>query len=329
MPALVLLAALAAQPAAPPHVLGVSGTRFTLDGRPFPYTGLSFFNAVYNPAFNASPDARRGWLDKFKRYGVNALRVWAQWDNARGFVDAGPGHTLYRPDGSLRAEHLDRLKAILRDCDAAGVVVELCLFSQESWAEHIRLGPAEADRAAATLARELQPHRNLAFQVWNERSDRTPELVEAIRAADPKRLVTSSPGVAGVLGDPKENALLDYLTPHTSRQRAGSPWEVAPAEVAYLLARHKKPVVDDEPARCGTAKFGGPRGDTSPFDHILQMRAVWAAGGYVTYHHDLFQTGYGSPAVPPSGVPDPEFSPYHRTVFEFLARRDRYLPAGR
>lgn len=103
------------------------------------------------------------------------------------------------------------------------MVVELCLFSQESWADGVRLGPAEADRAAAALTRELLPHRNLAFQVWNERSDRTPELVTVIRAADPKRLVTSSPGVAGVLGGPKENALLDYLTPHTSRYGAGKP----------------------------------------------------------------------------------------------------------
>ena len=51
---------------------------------------------------------------------------------------------------------------------------------------------------------------------------------------------------------------------------------------------------------------------------------MWQEGGYVTYHHDMFQTGAGTPAVPPSGIPDPEFSPYHRQVFEFLARRTRY-----
>ncbi|MBM3890814.1 MAG: hypothetical protein FJ388_17020 [Verrucomicrobia bacterium] len=44
------------------------------------------------------------------------------------------------------------------------------------------------------------------------------------------------------------------------------------------------------------------------------------------YHHDMFQTGYGSPAVPPSGVPDPEFNPYHRQVLEFIAQRPRYEP---
>ena len=51
-----------------------------------------------------------------------------------------------------------------------------------------------------------------------------------------------------------------------------------------------------------------------------------AFSGYVTYHHDMFQTGYGSKAVPPTGIPDPEFSPYHRQVFEFLKERKRYQP---
>jgi hypothetical protein len=41
----------------------------------------------------------------------------------------------------------------------------------------------------------------------------------------------------------------------------------------------------------------------------------------------MFQTGYNTPNVPPSGVPDPEFSPYHRAVLEFIALRERYMPA--
>jgi hypothetical protein len=61
-------------------------------------------------------------------------------------------------------------------------------------------------------------------------------------------------------------------------------------------------------------------------DHIVQIMAVWQLGGYVIYHHDMFQTGAGSPSVPPSGIPDPEFNPYHRQVFEFLAKRARYMP---
>jgi hypothetical protein len=150
-------------------------------------------------------------------------------------------------------------------------------------------------------------------------------LVKIIKQADPGRLVTSSPGFAGVLtAAAEETALMDYLTPHTSRQGAGKPWEIGPAEIGYLLARYRKPVVDDEPARNGTAQFGGPREPTSPYDHILQIAAVWRAGGHLTYHHDMFQMGAGHPSVPPSGIPDPEFSPYHRAVFEFLKLRARY-----
>jgi hypothetical protein len=65
---------------------------------------------------------------------------------------------------------------------------------------------------------------------------------------------------------------------------------------------------------------------TNPYDHILQIYQVWQLGAYVNYHHDMFQTGYGTPAVPSSGIPDPEFSPYHKTVLEFVALRERYIP---
>src|SRR5687767_3573952 len=108
----------AAAPAAagsPRRELTVSGTGFRLDGEPFPYTGVSFFNAIYNPEFNRSPDVKREWIRKFKRYGINVLRIWGQWDSTRGLVDAGEGKTLYNPDGSLRPEHLATLKAILSD----------------------------------------------------------------------------------------------------------------------------------------------------------------------------------------------------------------------
>lgn len=305
--------------------ISVSGTRFMMDGKPFPYTGVSFFNALYNRPFNASSKDRIEWLRKFQKYGVNVLRIWCQWDSARGFVDAGPDKTMYHPDGRLREQPLATLKAVLADADVVGTVVELVLFSHESYRENIRLGPAESTRAVTALTEELRPHRNVTFQIWNEHTDeQVLALLKTIKSLDTTRLVTNSPGFAGVLGDAAQNATLDYLTPHTTRQGSGRPWEIAPREIEYLLTRYRKPVVDDEPARNGTPEFGGPREATSPYDHILQIWQVWQLGAYSTYHHDMFQTGAGSPAVPPSGIPDPEFSPYHRQVFEFIALRDRY-----
>jgi len=306
--------------------LTIVGPRFQLDGKPFPYTGVSFFNAIYNTNFNASSDARVAWLKKFQAYGINVLRVWGQWDNARGFVDASPASTLYGADGSLRTNHLATLRGLLSDCDAQGVVVEFVLFAQESWRENIRLSPEAERKAVEALARELMPFRNVAFQIWNEHDDeRVIPLVKLIKSLDPKRLVTNSSGYAGDLGKEEENMVLDYLTPHTSRQnKSHRHWETAAREIESLLTKFNKPVVDDEPARNGTSNFGGPKEQTFSSDHILAIYNVWRVGGYSTYHHDMFQTGYGTPAVPPSGIPDPEFSPYHRTVFEFLKRRERY-----
>ncbi|MGH8019670.1 MAG: hypothetical protein ACREIA_15595 [Opitutaceae bacterium] len=269
--------------AASRHVLSVSGTRFLSNDQPFPYTGISFFNAIYNPAFNQSAEERQQWLTKFQKYGINVLRVWCQWDSKLSFIDSGPENTLYDPDGRLREKPLQTLKAIITDADEAGMVIQVVLFSSESSSSAIHQSGAACDRAVAGVARELLPCRNVTIQVWNESSDRVLDHVETIREIDPDRLVTNSPGHAGILGDWKQNDALDFLTPHISRQNAGRPWEIAPKEIAYLLALYDKPVVDDEPARNGTSRFGGPTDATSPYDHIIQIQRVWDAGGLCQY----------------------------------------------
>lgn len=312
------------------HRLTIDGTRFLLNGEPFPFTGVSFFNAIYNPAFNESSDARRRWMRQFLDTGINVLRIWCQWDNARGFVDSTPETTLYHPDGSLKEDHVATLLDILKDADALGMVVELVLFSQESWYDDIRLNPDSADRAVAAVTEAVRPYRNVTIQIWNEFAERVLDHLATVRSVDPDRLVTNSPGWAGDVGHYKENAALDYLTPHTTR--GGRHWELAPAEIAYLLKRFRKPVVDDEPARNGTASFGGPKEATSAYDHILQIYQVWQLGAHIVYHHDMFQLGQAtaqgeSTTVPPHGIPVPDFNPYHREVLDFIRLRDRYLPA--
>jgi hypothetical protein len=317
-----------------PPELTIVNTSFQWKGKPFPWTGISFFNAIYNPSFNKSSADRVQWMQKFQRYGINVLRIWGQWDTKRGYVDTCETCTLYFPDGRLREPHMAQLKAILADADKQGMVVELALFALESWGDNIRLSPEASDKAVAALTKELLPYRNLTLQIWNEFNERVPESVKIIKAIDPKRLVSNSPSVRFVptitssFGEDAHNRILDYLTPHTLRQggEGRRHWEVAPMEIAYLLKRYRKPVVDDEPARNGTPDFGGPKVPTNPYDHILQIYQVWQMGGYILYHHDMFQTGYGTPAVPPSGIPDPEFNPYHKAVLDFIAKRERYQP---
>ena len=68
---LALAASIVAQPSSSKHELTIMGTGFRLDGKPFAFTGVSFFNAIYNTNFNASSAARLGWLRKFQSYGIH------------------------------------------------------------------------------------------------------------------------------------------------------------------------------------------------------------------------------------------------------------------
>lgn len=299
------------------HELTIAGTRLLFDGRPFFYQGLSFFNAIYNPTFNRGPADRVRWLRHFKDNGVNALRVWCQWDFAppRTFVDVAPDHTIYTAAGDVRDEHWRTLAALLDAADDEAMVVEVTLFSHEKDPNL----PVEAREVGARqMADRLRPYRHVILQIWNEDSTDVARHVAAIKAVDPRRVVTNSPGFAGVLGDDAQNRTLDLLTPHTARGNVDRFWEVAPRQIAGLLERYRKPVIDDEPARTGLRQFGGIAGGTTPEQHIEQIRRVRAAGGYHLYHHDMFQRTYGDPATPSTGLPDPDFSPFHRRVFDYL-----------
>ncbi len=304
--------------------ISIEGTQFFKDGEHFEYTGISFFNALYNDAFNESPEKRKEYLTTFKEHGINVLRVWCQWDNERGFIDAGKGQTPYQEDGSLKPAVKERMVSLLEDAKETDMVILLVLFSRESWKEGLILEDDASERAVEHLARELKPYRNLIFQIWNEHDYRTVDYVKIIRETDPDRLVTNSPGYAGVLGSPQENAALDFLSPHTTRSDHRH-WEVAATEVRYLLSRYQKPVVDDEPARKGTPQFGGPKTPTQASDHIIHTYNIWKEGGYVIYHHDMFQTGYGTDPIPENGIPLPGFSSYHDEVFAFLKHKERYI----
>ena len=299
------------------HTLEIDGTKLLLDGQPFYFQGLSFFNAIYNPTFNASPAARDQWLAKFRENGINALRVWCQWDfrPPRDFVDVTPDHTMYTGEGEIRDQHWATLADILQAADRQGMVLEVVLFSHE---KQPNLPVPVQERGARNLARRLIPYRNLILQIWNEDSTRVARYHSVVKAVDPARLVTNSPGFADDLGDDAQNKLLDLLTPHTVRRRAKRFWEVAPQQIASLLERFGKPVIDDEPARSGLVQYGGIKGGTQPEWHIEQIRRVRAVGGYHIYHHDMFQNGYGNPATPPHGLPGPDFSPFHRQVFDYL-----------
>jgi hypothetical protein len=300
-------------------LLSIAGTRLLLDWQPFYFQGVSFFNAIYNPTFNRSAADRLAWLRKFKANGVNALRVWCQWDFSppRTFVDTAPDHTMYTPEGEIVEASFQRLADIIQAADSLNMVIEVTAFSHEKL-PHENLPVPLQTRAIKALTERLRPYRNIILQIWNEDSTAVLEHYETVKSVDEARIVTNSPGFAGNLGDEAQNRALDILTPHTVRRRAEKFWEVAPQQIALLLETYDKPVIDDEPARTGIVQFGGIEGGTQPEQHIAQIQKVRELGGYHTYHHDMFQRGYGAATTPPTGIPDPDFRPFHRQVFSYL-----------
>lgn len=302
--------------------LHIKNGRFQLDGKPYFLQGLSFFNALFNEQFNRTEEERAAWLTKFKENGVNLLRIWCQWDfnpKLRTFIDIDPEHTMYTADGQVKDYYFDRLAALLTQADALDMTVEAALFANERIESPIAPFPIWAhERAAEEMARRLKPYRNLILQIWNENSTHVPALYERIKDIDYTRIVTNSPGYTDSTyrGTHEHNDRMDVLTPHTNRSDDEF-YKLAVLELEMLMEKYHKPVIDDEPARNGTLRYGG-RDDTTPQMHIEQIRAVRARGAYHIYHHDMFQLGYGDPSIPPSGIPDPDFSPYHRQVFDWL-----------
>ena len=188
-------------------ILTTAGTTLQLDGSPFPYQGLTFFNALYNDAFNESDEARRKYLCYFSSWGINALRIWGDWRTTNGWIDEGPEQSLwvyprhegrnvlYEPEGALNREPVERLKRLLALADELGMVVELALFT------HYMVYPVRTrDEYLQRITRELLPWRNCIFQVWNEYDDHVLRHYETVKLIDADRLVTNSPGGAGVLG---------------------------------------------------------------------------------------------------------------------------------
>ena len=308
--------------------LSVKGAKFYLDGTEFDLQGVSFFNAIFNEEFCRPDESMEHYLNRFLDYGINMVRVWCEWDfgGAAGqFADVVTGETsLFDYRGHIRSVYAQRLERLLLAADHLGMVVEVCALAHERIPmPDYRLFPYEIigaqEEALTQLTRLLLPYRNVILQIWNEASFEVIRYFALIKSLDPERIVTNSPGYASDLGDEVQNRLLDVLTPHTARAGSGEFWKKAVEEIKSLQ-RFGKPVIDDEPARCGLAEHDGIPEGTESWQHILQFKNVRALGAYHLYHHDMFQNGYGHPATPPDGIPDPQMGGLHREVFEFIAK---------
>jgi hypothetical protein len=149
-------------------VLGVRGTRFTLDGRPTFLLGVSYYGALGAPEEFVRRD-----LDDLNRHGFNWLCVWATWaafDRDVSAVDA---------EGRPREPFLDRLRWLVVECDRRGLVVDVAL--------------TRGDRAARGALPNLEAHRRAVETVWSDGSTRNGSSVPRSAGTISTRRTSASP----------------------------------------------------------------------------------------------------------------------------------------
>jgi hypothetical protein len=261
---------------APAADLSVTGTRFTLDGKPTFLLGISYYGAL-----GATDETVRLDLDDMRRDGFNWVRVWATW------TSGGEDVSAVHPDGSPREPHLTRLRKLVEACDARGMAVDVTLSREAASNRPARLKtPGEHRRAVETLVTALRPYRNWYLDLSNERNVRdgrfTPHeelkaLRQRVRELDPGRLVTASHSSGDdELLDEIETYVksdgVDFLAPHRPRD-AGSPKQTEAATGLFLnktkgLGR-VVPVHYQEPFRRGYAGW-----DPAAEDYLTDLRGA-------------------------------------------------------
>lgn len=259
-------------------VLGIDGTRFTLDGQPTFLLGISYYAAlaIEDEAVLAED------LDTMKQHGFNWVRVWATWsayDNNFCAVNR---------DGSPHGPYLDRLTRLCALASQRGMVVDVTLHRGEQ--EGVPRDFDEHLAVTEAIARALKPFRNVYIDVGNERNigdarkvpkEEVATLIARVKAIDPDRLCTASQG--GDIGDDEAADYLteghvDFLTPHRGRY-ADSPSETGARTTQLLKAAaaiRAVPVHHQEPFRRGYADW---QPDAKDFQVDLEgARAAGAAG---------------------------------------------------
>ncbi|MGC1272071.1 MAG: hypothetical protein WBC44_00080 [Planctomycetaceae bacterium] len=273
----VRVAAADETPATTPHtVLGVRDTQFTIDGKPTFLLGISYYAGT-----GASDEFLRRDLDDLKRHAFNWLRVWATWDGFDRNISAVDAH------GEARQPYLDRLEAIVAECDRRGMIVDVTLTRGDS--PGLILDFEAHQQAVKTIVGALKAHRNWYLDLANEHdvgdarhapAEELKTLRELVRRLDPDRLVTASFGGHDLSESDLRESLLtvgvDFVTPHRPRE-PGSPGQTA-AKTRESLALIKTigrvvPVHYQEPFRRGYGAW-----EPTAEDFLADLRGAVTGG---------------------------------------------------
>ncbi len=292
---LLLACAIVCNGATSPTVLGVDGTRFTLNGKPEFLLGFSYYGGL-----GASEEFIRQDLDDFQKRGFNWLRVWGTWDAFEHSISA------FDLEGNPRKPYFEKLKWLVAECDRRGLVVDISLSRQNTTEPKATAGQLpnfDAHlRAVESLCRALKTQRNWYLDLANERdvrdrrfvpADELKRLRDRVREIDPQRLVTASFGGHDLTTDDLREALMDvgcdFLARHRPRHRKSPAETEAQSRACLKLMREMNksvPLHDQEPFRRGYTDW-----QPTAQDFITDLRGAITGGAAGWCFHNGGQRG--------------------------------------
>jgi len=297
--------------------LGISDSRFTLNGRPAFLYGISYYSAL-----GASEAFIRRDLNDLQRYGFNWIRVWANWRAFDADAAAVDGEGRPIPAG------LEKLKWLLEECDQRGLIVDVTLSRGNGATGPPRLQTLDAHRRAAeTVVTALKPRRNWYLDLSNERNvpdnrftsiDDLKQLRELARRLDAALLVTASDGgdvPTDELREYLETVKVDFISPHRPRD-AHSPAQTEAKTKEYVAQMKQNgrvvPVHYQEPFRRGYGTWE-PKAE----DFVADLRGAMAGGAAGWCFHN------GAEHDAPDSRPRRSFDLREKRLFDQLDDEER------
>ena len=260
-----LLAAFAAEAATD---VSINGTQWLINGKPTNagsaaeglLMNVRMVNATFEdrnrPEFDADANTAEfiAKIPECAAHGVNAFTLCLQ-GGMPGYE--GAVNSALDPDGSLRANYLQRVERVIRACDEHGVVVILGLYYQRQSKilrdeAALRAGVVNAvkwirERGFSNVAVEIAneyPQKGFVHPIIRDAKGQA-SLIRLAKETAPELLITASGYGDGRVHDEVAEAC-DFLTPHWH----GTKVEDIPAREGPLR-RWGKPVVCNEDDKVG------------------------------------------------------------------------------
>ncbi len=301
-------------------VLGIEGTRFTLDGKPTFLLGFSYYAGL-----GASEEFIRADLTDFQKAGFNWLRVWATCGLGEQDVSAVDAQ------GRPREPFLGKLKWLVAECDRRGLIVDVTLTRGKGGGGQLPDFPSH-QRAVETLVEALKSHRNWYLDLANERDVRDARYVgpeelkqlrDRVRQLDPPRLVTASFGGHDLSQEDVRTSLADHrprfpLSPSPAPCRIARPDRGADPRIAGDDAggRPAAPVHYQEPFRRGYTQW-----EPTAADFLADLRGAVAGGAAGWCFHN------GTQQDTPDKEPRRSFDLHRRRLMDQLDSEERKVVA--